>query len=222
MSIVDNIVRGAVEGVVGESVGKRAPFLDRPDAQLERPTPGSPMPAPRFPLPARRDDSTTGTAPAADMSEGEGGSTGRGYSFSQSLAPGGLNFSTIQPQSSMQVSDIVKESKTMGGEFAGSIAGFKPYYNPATGRISTGAPNLGTFGLPFSFLASGVGSFIREKQQEAAINAARGFSNNGVVSLNGQTVAVVDGKIYGNLPSDYAGGYHNLKKEIFFVTTSHL
>ncbi len=151
MSIVDNIVRGAVESAVGESVGRRAPFLDRPDAQLERPTPGSPMPEPSFPLPVRRGDSTTGTAPSADVSVGEDGPVGQGYSFSQSLAPGGLNFSAIQPQSSAQVSDIVKESKTVGGEIAGSIAGFKPYYNPATGRISTSPPNLGTFGLGFGF-----------------------------------------------------------------------
>lgn len=222
MSVVDNIIQGAVESRIGEAVVKRAPFLDRPSAELERPEPGSPMAGtPSFPSPARPEPDS-GVAIDTPFDTGESGDSNVGMGASYAVTSGSgreLNFSAIQPQSSADIARMVGQSQSLSGKIGHGIIGMDTIYNPATGRVTTKAPNLGAIGLPFGFLASGVATYIQKKQKEAALNAAMGKENNGVISLNGQTVAVVDGKVYGNLP-EYSGGYGNLRKEIIGYVNS--
>lgn len=197
-----NIVGDGIARGVGESVGRAAaPYLEAPSAILSRPEPSSAMAgAPSFPLPAKKTPAqVSGAMPSAMPEEGDGGMA------PSQLSAAGLEFGTLEMASPESVYKATSYAQSRTGQFTDRLFGMTPKYNPATGTMTTTAPNLSMmgFGLASPFVGA-VSGYIQSRQKEAALNAAAGKQNNGLITLNGQTIAVVDGKIYGNLPENVA------------------
>lgn len=97
--------------------------------------------------------------------------------------------------------------------FGSKVFGMTPTYNKATGQVRATAPNVGLLGggmlSPFVGLGSGM---MQNRIETAALNAAMGEKGNGVFTLNGMTIALVDGKISGNIKAleDQGYSYQNI------------
>lgn len=198
---MSDIINNAIESALASETVERlsAPFLERPSAVPERPVPKpADASAPSFPLPVSRQSS--GNIDTLDMPVDTGSSM---FMDDDSTAfTMGVENLTINPiQSSGSAAEI--ESSYLD-KATGKIFGFEKYYNKATGTISTKGPNMGLFGAPpiLGAVMTGVSKFIQAKQDEAARGASEGKKNYGIIQVNGQTVAVVDGKLYGNLPQN--------------------
>lgn len=210
--VLNNIIEGAAVPEITERL--TAPFLDRPtpSGAQSRPIPSpSSAAAPSFPTPFRRSEQGAGA-----LDSGTASSMGMGVDPTIGSDDGVFKLGAEDIQISTIKQASAADIKNMKGSYldkaAGKIFGFEQVYNKVTGTIDTKAPNFGLFGAPpvFGVLAAASSKFIQNKQDVAAKNAAAGMKNNGIVQINGMTVAVVDGKLYGNLPQ--GASYHDVKK----------
>lgn len=210
--VLNNIIEGAAVPEITERL--TAPFLDRPtpSGAQNRPIPSpSSAAASSFPTPFRRSEQ-----PAGQLDSGTASSMGMGADPTISgddgvfrLGAEDINISTVRQASA---ADVKNMRDSYLDKAAGKVFGFEQVYNKVTGTIDTKAPNFGLFGAPpiFGALAAASSKYIQNRQNVAAQNAAAGMKDNGIVQINGMTVAVVDGKLYGNLPQ--GANYHDVKR----------
>ena len=120
-----------------------------------------------------------------------------------------IEFGGVTAASAINVSSMYDRNTDTFRKAAVKELGFGQTYNPQTGFMSTGMPNLGIIG-PMGSLFNAIGSFATQynqgKQQEAMQKAGLGLKDNGVITIAGQRVAIVDGKLYGNLPENVSIG----------------
>jgi hypothetical protein len=120
-----------------------------------------------------------------------------------------IEFGGVTAASAINVSSMYDRNTDTFRKAAVKEFGFGQTYNPRTGLMSTGMPNLGRIG-PIGALFNAIGSFATQynqgKQQEAMQKAGLGLKDNGVITIAGQRVAIVDGKLYGNLPEGVSIG----------------
>ena len=200
MSSITDIIAGSI-------ASEMAPFLDTPSAAPSapsRPTPGG-MTNQGFPMPAPR-PSTTVTEDGTVVAQS---SMGMGGDDSPFTTIDNIEFGGVTAASAINVSSMYDRNTDSVRKAAVKQIGFGQTYNPQTGLMSTGMPNLGIMG-PMGSLFNAIGSFATQynqgKQQEAMQKAGLGLKDNGVITIAGQRVAIVDGKLYGNLPEGVSIG----------------
>ena len=200
MSSITDIIAGSI-------ASEMAPFLDTPSAAPSapsRPTPGG-MTNQGFPMPAPR-PSTTVTEDGTVVAQS---SMGMGGDDSPFTTIDNIEFGGVTAASAINVSSMYDRNTDSVRKAAVKQIGFGQTYNPRTGLMSTGMPNLGRIG-PIGALFNAIGSFATQynqgKQQEAMQKAGLGLKDNGVITIAGQRVAIVDGKLYGNLPEGVSIG----------------
>ena len=200
MSSITDIIAGSI-------ASEMAPFLDTPSAAPSapsRPTPGG-MSNQGFPMPAPR-PSTTVTEDGTVVAQS---SMGMGGDDSPFTTIDNIEFGGVTAASAINVSSMYDRNTDSVRKAAVKQIGFGQTYNPQTGLMSTGMPNLGIMG-PMGSLFNAIGSFATQynqgKQQEAMQKAGLGLKDNGVITIAGQRVAIVDGKLYGNLPEGVSIG----------------
>lgn len=200
MSSITDIIAGSI-------ASEMAPFLDTPSAAPSapsRPTPGG-MTNQGFPMPAPR-PSTTVTEDGTVVAQS---SMGMGGDDSPFTTIDNIEFGGVTAASAINVSSMYDRNTDSVRKAAVKQVGFGQTYNPQTGLMSTGMPNLGIMG-PMGSLFNAIGSFATQynqgKQQEAMQKAGLGLKDNGVITIAGQRVAIVDGKLYGNLPEGVSIG----------------
>ena len=193
--------------LTGAIASEMAPFLDTPSAAPSapsRPTPGG-MTNQGFPMPAPR-PSTTVTEDGTVVAQS---SMGMGGDDSPFTTIDNIEFGGVTAASAINVSSMYDRNTDSVRKAAVKQIGFGQTYNPQTGLMSTGMPNLGIMG-PMGSLFNAIGSFATQynqgKQQEAMQKAGLGLKDNGVITIAGQRVAIVDGKLYGNLPEGVSIG----------------
>jgi len=211
-SILNSIIENAAASEATERL--TAPFLDRPtpSGAQNRPLPSpADAAAPSFPTPFRRSGQGAG-----QLDAGTASSMGMGVDPTISgddgvfrLGAEDINISTVRQASA---ADIKNMKDGFVDRAARKVFGFEQVYNEVTGTIDTKAPNLGLFGAPpiFGAIATASSMYMQNRQDVAAKNAAAGMKDNGIVQINGRTIAVVDGKLYGNLPQ--GANYHDVKR----------
>ena len=195
--------------LTGAIASEMAPFLDTPSAAPSapsRPTPGG-MSNQGFPMPAPR-PSTTVTEDGTVVAQSSVG-MGMGGDDSPFTTIDNIEFGGVTAASAINVSSMYDRNSNSFRKSAVKEFGFGQTYNPRTGLMSTGMPNLGRIG-PIGALFNAIGSFATQynqgKQQEAMQKAGLGLKDNGVITIAGQRVAIVDGKLYGNLPEGVSIG----------------
>lgn len=218
---MSEFLRGLIQESVGRAVGtesgyKAAPYLTAPSAAPDKPLPSDPSVKPNFPLPLSRDtrQTTPDTMMMRDIQDDYGndsGTQGAGYSVSSS-ADGGLSIDVV----SMPSASAVQQAQQMSGIVGmalDQVTGMVPSQDPVTGLVTTSPPNMSMLGVPGLGPVVGIVSgLVSSAQQAAATNAAQGKPNNGLVSINGRTVAVVNGKLTGVLPENIP--YHVVQKKV--------
>ena len=201
----------------GSALGYAAPFVPlapRPKQFVQKPFPLPPSP----PAPAMTVESTN-TSGGKDIT-----SPGTIISSETETFPGsqtftsqdkGLTIGPVVPATLEQIQEAQKYSSasvmkpsTYPELFASKVFGMTPTYNKATGQVRATAPNVGLFGAGMLSPFVGLGSaMMQNKIETAALNAAMGEKGNGVFTLNGMTIALVNGKISGNITALEDQGY---------------
>tara|TARA_R100001015_G_C4627828_1_gene187607 strand:+ start:85 stop:2091 length:2007 start_codon:yes stop_codon:yes gene_type:complete len=204
MTILSDIIAGELGGRGAAALVERTPVPKTPSAQARRPTPG-PMAAPDFPMgyrsPSLEDSTDVQPATPFDRDDDDDGPTGgTRYPVTQGRGPV-FNISVVTPMSSARRAEIDSRNQRLDVQFGQGLVGMKDIYNPATGRYAASAPKMGLFGVPLLGIGAMLGdAFMKKKQKEAALSAAMGNENSGVIMVNDSVIAVVDGKVYGNTP----------------------
>lgn len=152
-----------------------------------------------FPMPPK---APTVTAPTTPTSSGGGGQDKplTGGTTISGQTTGGM---TIGP-ANLATPEQYAEAAQVGGyldKVTGQV-GLQTQVNPLSGTVGVTAPGfLGMMGAGFiSPIAAGVSKFMQDKQTQAVQNAlAIDNTQNGVISINGMNVSIVNGKLYGNI-----------------------
>lgn len=227
-SYLYNIMYGSVGYNMAPYVVNRvSPFAAMAGAMV---APSSPTPTQfvqqAFPMPPAAPAAPS--APSASTPSGGGGrdtQTGTGTTISGGTQ-GGFNIGSANVATAAQTAESmaienasIMSPSTYGDLLAGQI-GLATSVNPNTGLVSASPPGfMGMMGAgSLGVVASAMGSFMQKKQEQATINSINiNNTENGVVSVNGMNVAVVDGKLYGNLTDPVTGQqmpYHTVKKAV--------
>lgn len=142
----------------------------------------------------------TGDKDFSPTTTGTGASVG---TYSYAGTPGSLDpFSPLAQQISAYSSASIFNPSSYPELIAKNIFGLTPTYDPITGLVSVTPPNVGLLGAPgIGAVANLVSGYMQGKFQEAAKLAAAGVPGSGLATLNGQTVAMINGKLYGNIPT---------------------
>ncbi len=201
----------------GSVLGYAAPFVPmapRPKQFVQTSFPLTPPP----PAPAMTVESTNAgggrdiTSPGTIISSETETFPGSQTFTSQD---GGLTIGPVVPATLDQLQEAqgyssasITKPSTYPELFGSKVFGMTPTYNKATGQVRATAPNVGLLGAgmlsPFIGLGAGM---MQNKIETAALNAAMGEKGNGVFTLNGMTVALVDGKLSGNIKALEDQGY---------------
>ena len=192
--VLNNIMQNAAND------GLTAPFLERPtpSSVQYRPTPTPTVAAPNFPTPFRRQRAAgeldPGTASSMVVQSEESDPE-----IVPTVGIDSISISTVQQASPEELSNI---KDGIFDKFVSGVFGMGQSYNPITGTIDTAPPNFGLIGAPTLFTGAIKASsmYMKNRQEAAAKNAAQGMKDNGLVQINGTIVAVVDGRLHGNLP----------------------
>ena len=223
-----SLLEDSVSRALGEEGGYRAaPYLSRPVPQLDRPVPSpdiggsfsSDFPTSVPSQPTTDTSSSVSIDGAQTNYTGDRTISGTGQPIS-SNADKGLTIDVVSVPSASAVASA-KQMSGLTGKVVDKAAGMVPTYNPVTGLVSTSPPNMSMLGAGFmGTLASVSAGVIKRKQEQAAVAASRGQPNSGLVSVNGRTIAVIDGQIYGVMPEDVP--FNEVKKEVLnFISTKN-
>jgi hypothetical protein len=190
-----------------------------------RPTP-SQFTQSAFPMPPAAPAVSSPTTPSApsggggrDVQTGTGTTISGGTQGGFNIGPANVATAEQAQQSAAIQNASIMDPSTYGDLLAGQI-GLATSVNPNTGLVSASAPGfmglMGAGGL--GVMASGMGAMMQDKQEQATINSIN-ISNteNGIVSVNGMNIAVVNGKLYGNLFNPKTGQhmpYHQVRKAV--------
>lgn len=158
-----------------------------------------------FPMPPKAPTVTVPTAPSSggggDGQPSTGGTTFQdGIISGQGTPAGGI---TIGPPR-LATAEQYAEAAQVGGyldKVKGQV-GLQTQVNPLSGTVGVTAPGfMGFMGAGFiSPIAAGMSKFMQDKQTQAVQNAlAIDNTQNGVISINGMNVSIVNGKLYGNI-----------------------
>jgi len=196
---------------------KAAPYLSAPTPKSPSPSSGTGGgPQPSFPLPTGRSREQTRPdtmmMPSQQDSGGDSGvSSGSGMSVSAGSQEG-FTIDTIGTSSQEAINRAMSMSGYTG-KAIDKVFGMVPSVSPVTGLVTTSAPSMTMLGAgPLGAVMGAVQGLMSRKQEQAAIGAAQGKPGYGLVSINGQTVAVVNGNLYGNLPEGVS--YVEAKKQV--------
>lgn len=201
----------------GSVVGYAAPFVPlapRPKQFVQKPFPLPPPP----PAPAMTVESTNagggkditfpGTIISSETETFPGSQTFTSQDKGLTIGPVvPATLDQLQQAQAYSSASIMKPS-TYPELFGSKVFGMTPTYNKATGQVRATAPNVGLLGGGMLSPFIGLGSaMMQNKVETAALNAAMGEKGNGVFTLNGMTIALVDGKISGNIKALEDQGY---------------
>jgi len=217
-SYLYNMMYGSVGYNIAPYVVNRvSPFAAMAGAMVSPSAPATPTPKQfvqqAFPMPP-----AAPAAPSASTPLGGGGRDGQfptggttfkdGVISGQGTPAGGVTIGPPNLATPNQYAESraienasIMDPSTYNDLLAGQV-GLATSVNPNTGLVSASAPGfMGLMGAgSLGVVASAMGSFMQKKQEQATTNSIN-ISNteNGVVSVNGMNVAVVDGKLYGNI-----------------------
>lgn len=216
--IFSRIVSFSASKEAGDIAAKKAaPVLDRPSSEIAPPTPRGLSEENKSYRPSVARPTAPPPTSSIQFESDTQDVPGPGQSIDSNQGDP-IGFSAVTPNVTGQMEDVLGNTVRAVGSKVGfgipdtnytkemidNVFGMTPEYNRATGQMSTSLPNVGLLGASsvMGLAMSAISSRMRSVQTQAALNAAAGIPNNGLVSVNGQVVAIKDNNLYGIVPED--------------------